>query len=195
MIVEPPAVRADSRATCKAIFARDAAALLAGHRRVVPDQGGDRRAGRARSRAAPHAQLRPHRRPRARGGDEVPPLPPRRGGRYGMLVAAELAVARGALAGSRSRRRSRRSSRSWARCRRSPTCRPAEVVEATRRDKKMVAGRLHFVLPTAIGATTTVDDVTPKELRGGADRRVGLQGLSATTRSDIPSASRAAPCS
>lgn len=40
----------------------------------------------------------------------------------------------------------------------------AEVVEATRRDKKVIAGRLHFVLPTAIGSTTTVADVTPEEL-------------------------------
>jgi 3-dehydroquinate synthase len=37
----------------------------------------------------------------------------------------------------------------------------AEVVDATRRDKKVIAGRLHFVLPTAIGSTTTVADVTP----------------------------------
>ena len=40
-----------------------------------------------------------------------------------------------------------------------------EVVEATRRDKKVLAGRLHFVLPTSIGATTTVTDVAPQELR------------------------------
>jgi 3-dehydroquinate synthase len=40
----------------------------------------------------------------------------------------------------------------------------AEIIEATRRDKKVLAGRLHFVLPTAIGATVTVPDVTPEEL-------------------------------
>jgi 3-dehydroquinate synthase len=40
----------------------------------------------------------------------------------------------------------------------------AEIIEATRRDKKVLAGRLHFVLPTAIGATETVPDVTPEEL-------------------------------
>jgi 3-dehydroquinate synthase len=40
----------------------------------------------------------------------------------------------------------------------------AEVTDATRRDKKVLAGRLHFVLPTEIGATTTVTDVTPEEL-------------------------------
>ena len=41
----------------------------------------------------------------------------------------------------------------------------AEVMDATRRDKKVLAGRLHFVLPTTIGATTTVTDVEPEELR------------------------------
>jgi 3-dehydroquinate synthase len=40
----------------------------------------------------------------------------------------------------------------------------AEILDATRRDKKVLAGRLHFVLPTAIGATVTVPDVTPEEL-------------------------------
>jgi len=38
-------------------------------------------------------------------------------------------------------------------------------LEAMTRDKKVVAGRLHFILPTAMGATTIVDDVTPDELR------------------------------
>jgi 3-dehydroquinate synthase len=46
-----------------------------------------------------------------------------------------------------------------------------EVVEATRRDKKVLAGRLHFVLPTSIGATTTVTDVAPQELR---DALIGI---------------------
>jgi 3-dehydroquinate synthase len=40
----------------------------------------------------------------------------------------------------------------------------ADVGEATKRDKKVIAGRLHFVLPTAIGSTTTVNDVTVEEL-------------------------------
>ena len=38
------------------------------------------------------------------------------------------------------------------------------VLEAIRRDKKVVHGRLHFVLATGIGATATVDDVTEDEL-------------------------------
>jgi 3-dehydroquinate synthase len=40
----------------------------------------------------------------------------------------------------------------------------AEVADATKRDKKVIAGRLHFVLPTGIGSTITVGDVTPEEL-------------------------------
>ena len=46
-------------------------------------------------------------------------------------------------------------------------------------DKKIVAGTLHFVLPTAIGATAIVDDVTEKEgeLRRRAEPRRGVQGI------------------
>jgi 3-dehydroquinate synthetase len=40
----------------------------------------------------------------------------------------------------------------------------AEIVEATKRDKKVIAGTLHFVLPTTLGATNTVSDVSPEEL-------------------------------
>ena len=41
-------------------------------------------------------------------------------------------------------------------------------------DKKVIGGRLHFVLPTAIGATTIVDDVTEREITN-ALTRVGLK--------------------
>jgi 3-dehydroquinate synthase len=40
----------------------------------------------------------------------------------------------------------------------------AEAVEAMRRDKKVVDGRLHFVLPVRIGETRVVTDVTEAEL-------------------------------
>jgi 3-dehydroquinate synthetase len=40
-------------------------------------------------------------------------------------------------------------------------------------DKKVVAGTLHFVLPTAIGATAIVDDVKEAELRR-ALKKVGF---------------------
>jgi hypothetical protein len=38
----------------------------------------------------------------------------------------------------------------------------------------MVSGRLHFVLPTAVGATTIVDDVTEKEVKV-ALKKVGFR--------------------
>ncbi len=50
----------------------------------------------------------------------------------------------------------------------------AEVVEATKRDKKVIAGRLHYVLPTGIGSATTVTDVTPEELTN-ALLKIGLK--------------------
>jgi len=43
--------------------------------------------------------------------------------------------------------------------------RAAEVLESVRRDKKVVHGKLHFVIAIEIGATITVDDVTEAELR------------------------------
>jgi 3-dehydroquinate synthase len=48
-----------------------------------------------------------------------------------------------------------------------------EVVEAMRRDKKVAAGRLHFVLPAGIGRTIVADDVGEDEL-AGALVRLGL---------------------
>ena len=41
----------------------------------------------------------------------------------------------------------------------------SQMLEAIRHDKKVVAGTLHFVLPTAIGAWAIVDDVTEKEIK------------------------------
>src|SRR5436190_5777950 len=52
---------------------------------------------------------------------------------------------------------------------------PNLMLEAMQRDKKTVDGRLHFVLPIAIGATTIADDVTDKELRAVLNR-VGFKG-------------------
>jgi 3-dehydroquinate synthase len=83
---------------------------------------------------------------------------------YGMLVAAELAVRRGALA-DRDRKALADLVASMG-----PLPPIADVssrlmLETMTHDKKVVAGRLHFVLPTAIGATTIVDDVTEKEMK------------------------------
>ena len=92
---------------------------------------------------------------------------------YGMLAAADLAVARGALA-ERERQalaRADHAARPAAAGRRPAI---AEVLEAVRRDKKVVHGRLHFVIAIEIGATMTVDDVTEDELRAVL-ARLGLK--------------------
>jgi len=50
----------------------------------------------------------------------------------------------------------------------------AQVLEAVGRDKKVIAGRLHFVLPGAIGTCEVVNDVTPDEIAASL-RVLGLQ--------------------
>jgi len=103
---------------------------------------------------------------------------------YGMLVAAELSVARGALAeGDRKALADLIASLGPL-----PPIADipiGQIMEAMRHDKKMVAGRLHFVLPTAIGATAIVDDVTEKEMTKALEK-VGFR------KSRSPSASPAA---
>ena len=48
-----------------------------------------------------------------------------------------------------------------------------DLAALMRRDKKVVDGTLHFVLPTAIGKTAIVDDVTEREVMD-ALARVGF---------------------
>jgi 3-dehydroquinate synthase len=92
---------------------------------------------------------------------------------YGMLVAAELSAARGALAD--------RDRKALADLIAGMGPLPAiadvpirQILEAVRHDKKVVSGQLHFVLPTAIGATAVVDDVTEKEMKE-ALKKVGFR--------------------
>ncbi|MGE0705799.1 MAG: 3-dehydroquinate synthase family protein, partial [Vicinamibacterales bacterium] len=82
---------------------------------------------------------------------------------WGMLVAAALAVQRNALA------EQDRKALADLIAKLGPLppvgdVSTSEIIEVVRRDKKVVAGRLHFVLPTAIGATAIVDDVSEEEL-------------------------------
>jgi 3-dehydroquinate synthase len=84
---------------------------------------------------------------------------------YGMLAAAALATARGALA------ESDRDALTSLIVQMGPLppvgdLSAAQAIEAVARDKKNVAGRLHFVLPMSIGSTSTVTDVTVDELIG-----------------------------
>jgi 3-dehydroquinate synthase len=92
---------------------------------------------------------------------------------WGMLAAAALAHARGALsADSRDRL--------FALVERLGALPPvddlsaAKCVAAMSRDKKVVRGTLHYVLPVAIGKTEIVTDVTPAELTR-ALKTIGLK--------------------
>ena len=92
---------------------------------------------------------------------------------YGMLAAADLAVARGALA------EVERQALTTLITKLGPLpsvadLSVAEVMEAVKRDKKVIDGTLHFVIAIEIGATMTVDDVTEAELRAVL-QRLGLK--------------------
>ena len=83
---------------------------------------------------------------------------------YGMLIAADLAVRRGAMPPAD------RQALSALITRMGPLppvgdLPASQVIEAMGRDKKVIAGRLHFVLPTSLGTTEVVTDVTEKELK------------------------------
>ena len=91
---------------------------------------------------------------------------------YGMLVAAELAHARGALA-DRDRQALAALITSLGPLPPIADLSASAIIEAMQHDKKIVAGTLHFVLPTAIGATAIVDDVHEAELRA-ALRKTGF---------------------
>jgi 3-dehydroquinate synthase len=82
---------------------------------------------------------------------------------WGMLAAAEIARARGALPEAAATRLAALIDRVGARPPVSDLS-AAECSEATKRDKKVVGGTLHFVLPVAIGRTDIVQDVIPREV-------------------------------
>ncbi len=93
---------------------------------------------------------------------------------YGMLAAADLAVARGALA-DRERQALAQLIALLGPLPPIGDLPIADVLEAVRRDKKVVHGTLHFVIAIEIGATMTVDDVTESELRAVLVR-LGMKG-------------------
>ena len=92
---------------------------------------------------------------------------------YGMLVAADIAVARGMLG------RADRQALADVIAHLGPLPPIAnlsvkQILQTIRRDKKVLAGRLHVVLPTAIGQTVIVDDVSEKEIEL-ALRKAGMK--------------------
>jgi 3-dehydroquinate synthase len=156
-----------------ALFARDGAALLpvvsesCRIKAAIVEQD-EREAGLRRTlnfgHTAGHALEAVTKYRRFRHGEAVA---------YGMLAAAELAVSRRVF---RPEDRDALAAHIMQMGPLPPVgdLSAAQVVEATARDKKVIAGRLHFVLPTAIGSTTMVTDVTSKEL-GQALVGVGLK--------------------
>jgi len=156
-----------------ALFARDAAVLMpviaescAIKARIVEED--EREQGLRRTlnfgHTAGHALEAVTRYRRFRHGEAVA---------YGMLTAAHIGVARGLMPdGDRDQ---------LAMLIRQMGPLPAvgdlsisDVLEAIRRDKKVVAGRLHFVLPRAIGSCEVVGDVTEDDI-ASALREVGLE--------------------
>jgi 3-dehydroquinate synthase len=92
---------------------------------------------------------------------------------YGMLVAAEIAVTRGTLPSAD------RDALADVIAKMGPLPAVAdvpiaEVLEAIGHDKKVVAGRLHYVLPTSIGSCEVVTDVTRDEIAGALTRCCAL---------------------
>ena len=90
-----------------------------------------------------------------------------------MLAAADLAVARGAMA-ERERTALAKLIAGLGPLPSVTDLPISEAIEAIRRDKKVVHGRLHFVIAIEIGATITVDDVSEDELRAVLGR-LGLK--------------------
>jgi len=92
---------------------------------------------------------------------------------YGMLVAAEVAAGRGRL-GEGDRERLFTLIRNLGPLPSIADLAIDDMIEAMRRDKKVVNGRLHYVLATAVGEHDIVDDVSEGELRESL-RRVGFR--------------------
>jgi 3-dehydroquinate synthase len=92
---------------------------------------------------------------------------------YGMLVAAEIAVARRMMPDA-DRRELLRIIMKLGPLPPVGDLSAREVLEAVKHDKKVLDGTLHYVLCTGIGSWTTVTDVTEEEL-GKALRKAGLK--------------------
>jgi 3-dehydroquinate synthase len=92
---------------------------------------------------------------------------------YGLLAAAELAVTRGVMPED-DRRALVHMIAKMGPLPAVADLEAAQVVEAAGRDKKVIAGTLHFVLPRSIGSTEIVTDVTSAELLGALSA-IGLR--------------------
>lgn len=92
---------------------------------------------------------------------------------YGMLVAAELGVARGLMPDA-DRQDLGRMIMKLGPLPPVGDLSTREVLEAVKHDKKVIDGTLHYVLCTGIGSWTTVTNVTEEEL-GRCLKKIGLK--------------------
>ena len=158
----PACTRSSSTASspagrCSIASARDLPALFARDRRAACPSSPSPAASRRRvveederERAAAGAEFRPYDRPRARSGDKVPALPPRRGGRLRHARRRRRSPSSAARWRPPSAKRSRRSIAQMGPLPSVADLSAQQVVEAVGRDKKVIAGRLHFVLPVVL---------------------------------------------
>lgn len=93
---------------------------------------------------------------------------------YGMLAAARLSVLRGTLT-ARDEARLTTLIRAMGTMPPVSDLRASDALSVIARDKKVVAGRLHFVLASGIGRTEIVGDVHSRELTL-VMRSLGMQG-------------------
>jgi 3-dehydroquinate synthase len=93
---------------------------------------------------------------------------------YGMMAAARLSVLRGALAASDEQKLTALL-RDMGSLPKLGDLRVSDALDVIARDKKVVAGRLHFVLAASIGSTVVVSDVHTREL-AHVMRSLGMQG-------------------
>ncbi len=87
---------------------------------------------------------------------------------YGMLAAASIGVSRGAMP-TADQEALAGLIRAMGPLPAVGDLSAAQVLEAIEHDKKIVNGRLHFVVPKAIGSCEVVDDVTTGEIAGALD--------------------------
>jgi 3-dehydroquinate synthase len=90
-----------------------------------------------------------------------------------MLIAADVSVARGALHED-GRRALAGLIAALGPLPRISDLKSSAALAAMRRDKKVVNGRLHFVIATEVGQAQVVDDVTEREI-GAAIVRMGMK--------------------
>jgi 3-dehydroquinate synthase len=92
---------------------------------------------------------------------------------YGMLIASEISVARGVMP-TADREALGRTIMKLGPLPPVGDLSTKEVLEAIRRDKKIVNGTLHYVLSNGIGSWSTATDVTEAEL-AAALKKIGLK--------------------